>query len=259
MELIKVLHFNSKQADLYNNKKITYFFKNPIILKDKHLLKTGSLNFLNKGQIINFVDETNLGVIFNSNYGFDLASTEGIWHYKIPNTDLTIIIEIFNPIFSTRAARINDVIWGGGFNDPNVIFAATSANDFIEIPNGDVIRPSDGTIGWYKSSSSGNLKIRINTIQQIEGESKKKIKIYIENLIFSNVKYSSSCNVFNPIFDLITYDNKIINSSLYKLTLEPQIINNISFIIEDENGEAIKLQGEDKSIINFTLLLKKNI
>ena len=65
--------------------------------------------------------------------------------------------------------------------------------------------------------------------------------------------------MFLILFDLITYDNKIINSSLYKLTLEPQIINNISFIIEDENGEAIKLQGEDKSIINFTLLLKKNI
>lgn len=261
MENFKVLHFNTQNAHIYDDKKITFFLKEPIILEDQFLVKTTSLSF-NKGagesQV--FVDETDLGVIFNTNYGFDLAATEGIWHYQVPNTDLTIVIEIFDPVFSTRAARINDVIWNGGYNDPAVIFAANSENDYITVPNNAVVRPSDGTIGWYKNASSGPLRIRINTIQTLLVETVIPfIRIYMDNVKFNTANYISSNRTFAPIFDNITFDYNVINSQYFGLTLEPQIISSITFIITDINEEAIKLTGNNSSTINFAIMLKKNI
>tara|TARA_R110001632_G_scaffold6044_4_gene24508 strand:- start:962 stop:1747 length:786 start_codon:yes stop_codon:yes gene_type:complete len=257
----KVLHFKSSNADIYDSTKLTFFLKQPIILEEQYLLKTTNISFTKgEGESQVFVDENDLGVIFNSNYGFDLAATEGIWHYQVPNTDLTLVIEIFDPIFATRAARINDVIWGGGYNDPSVIFAATSANDFIEIPNMDVVRVSDGLEGWYKSISSGNLKIRINTIQTLLVETEIPfIKIYMDNLKFNTSSYISSCRNFSPIFDNITMDYKVLNSSYYGLVLEPQIISSITFIIEDIDKKPFKFNGVNINILNWTIMLKKKI
>ena len=209
----KILYFNTRHADIYNKKDITFFFKNPIVLEEEYILKVGCLNFYQSGTANNFIDETNIGVIFNTNYGFDFSFTEGVWHYKIPLTDLTLVIEIYDPLFATRSARILDVIYNGGYNDPSVIFQAQSANDYIEIPNADVVRISDGTIGWYKSASSGPLRIRINTIQQTFTV-KEKIKISIDNLKYNNSKYITSDKNFATIFDNIQFDYKNIQSRL---------------------------------------------
>jgi hypothetical protein len=261
MDDFRILHFNTQNAHLYEDKRLTFFLKDPLILEEEYLLKTTNLSF-NKGAATNqvFVDETDLSIIFATNNGFDLASSEGIWHYAIPNTDLTIVIEIFDPVFSNRAARILDVLWGGGYNDPSVIFAATSANDYIEIPNNAVVRPSNGTVGWYKNASSGLLRIQINTIQNLLVEIIMPfIRIYMDNVKFNTANYISSNRTFAPIFDNIALDYNVINSQYFGLTLEPQIISSITFVIEDINEEAIKLTGEKSSTINFAIMLKKNI
>ena len=259
-----ISHFNLKHADIYNpqEKMYTYFFKDPIVLNEEYIMKISSFNFLEgEGSSINFITETDVGVIYNTNYGFDLAASEGIWHYAIPNTDLTLVIEIYDPLFATRAARILDVLWGGGFNDPSVIFAATSANDYIEIPNMQVIRVSDGLEGWYKSISSGTLKIRINTIQvQLSTFSYNNINVHVKNLRFSNVKHFNSDKGSLPRIGTFNNNtNNIYSNKLELLTLEPQIINSVTFKIYDEdNSSSFVFSNTTIShILNFSLIMKK--
>lgn len=254
----KILHFNTKHADIYNGTHITYFLKNPIILDEEYILKVGCLNFYQSEKYINFIDIDDVEIDFSSNSGFITGNSiqpgsEGFWQFKIPNTDISVLFEVFDPLISPLYARIIQVIWNGGNNDPNVIFESS----VIEIPNADVYRASNNDYGWYKTVASGPLKIKVNTIQQFLSV-KDKVKITIDNLKYNNSKYVSSDKNFATIFDNIQFKYKNIQSRYYMLALEPQIINNIIFKIEDENGKPYDLSSDNSDIINFSLMLKKN-
>ena len=256
----KVLHFKSSNADIYDDTKLTFFLKQPIILEEQYLLKTTNLSFTKReAEYQTFIDINDIEIDFSSNSGFITGNSiqsgsVGFWQFKIPNTDISILIEVFDPLFSALSARIIQVFWNGGHNDASVIFESS----VIEIQNADVYRASNNDYGWYKTVASGPLKIIINSVQTILVETEIPfIKIYMDNLKFNTSSYISSCRNFSPIFDNITMDYKVLNSSYYGLVLEPQIISSITFIIEDIDKKSFKFNGVNINILNWAIMLKK--
>lgn len=258
-----ISHFNLKDADIYNpdEKMYTYFFKDPIVLNEEYITKISSFNFLEgSGAIQTFIDINDIEIDFSSNSGFITGNSiqtgsVGFWQFKIPNTDISILIEVFDPLFSALYARIIQVFWNGGHNDASVIFESS----VIEIPNADVYRASNNDYGWYKTAASGPLKIIINSVQTLP-LSYNNINVHVKNLKFSNVKHFNTDKGSLPRIGTFNNNtNNIYSNKLELLTLEPQIINNVTFKIYDENNypSFFFSNTENSHILNFSLIMKK--
>lgn len=183
----------------------------------------------------------NLGVVFVTNYGFNLA-TLGDYYYDVPGKDTRIYINLYYDQTYGNMARVR-------YTDG--LKSGFAVGDEIVIPNADVVNVSTGVAGWYKTSASGQLKIEVLALTATSF-SHFGYEISLENLIYNNLNYHNSNNHFIPV--LIKFDpiNKNIQGNNVVLRLAKQIISSIVI------GVSRHVDSPDN--LNIGLLLKrKNI
>lgn len=188
-----------------------------------------------------FVDTTtnndNLGVVFVTNYGFNLA-TLGDYYYDIPGKDTRIYINLYNDQTYGNMARVR-------YTDG--LKSGFSVGDEIVIPNGDVVSVATGVAGWSKSASSGQLKIEVLALTTLSYP-EWAYEVTLENLLYYNNNYFNSNNNFKPLLMRLDGLNKPVQNNNVVLTLTRQIINYIII------GLNRKIEGTDN--IALSLLLK---
>ena len=209
----------------------TGFSRNELVLIDKEQFIGNEFTYTNRYAVFNITSllDQDLEVRNNTNYGF--GSTLDTFTYIPPNGSGTIIVlEIYQPSGFAPLVRIKSV------NNSALDYVSGGT---IEVPNADVRSLTTGLYGWAKSANSGNLILDIVDVTSVSSNG-KKYNIKVDNLKFTNNYYNNSDNIGEP--NLINFD--IINHGIYNnkniLTLCPQIINNISLLVDgsitpDEN------------------------
>jgi hypothetical protein len=181
-------------------------------------------------------NNANLEVVFLTNYGF--ASTPlGDYYYDIPNKDTRIYINLYNDQTYGNMARIR---YTEGIRQGFAI------GDEITIPSADIIDISTGLTGWNKSSASGDLKIEVLALTESVFYH-YNYEIYLENIFYNTTKYFNSSSESKALILKIDPLYKYINGNNYVLSLIPQIIQEIKFIVNRE------LEGTDNIMFSFSL------
>jgi hypothetical protein len=178
-----------------------------------------------------------LGVVFATNYGFNLA-TLGDYYYDVPGKDTRIYINLFNDQTYGNMARVR-------YTDG--IKSGFAVGDEIVIPNADVVSVSTGVSGWAKTSASGSLKIEVLAVTTLSYP-EWAYEVTLENLLYYNNNYFNSNNNFKPLLMRLDGLNKPVEHNNVVLTLTRQIINYIII------GLNRKIEGSDN--IALSLLLK---
>jgi len=178
----------------------------------------------------------NLEVVFLTNYGF--ASTPlGDYYYDIPNKDTRIYINLYNDQTYGNMARIR---YTEGIRQGFAI------GDEITIPSADIIDISTGLTGWNKSSASGDLKIEVLALTESVFYH-YNYEIYLENIFYNTTKYFNSSSESKALILKIDPLYKYINGNNYVLSLTPQIIQELKFIVNRE------LEATDNIMFSFSL------
>ena len=187
------------------------------------------------------IDQTtnndSLGVVFMTNYGFNLVPRRD-FYYDIPNKDTRIYINIYYDQTFGNMARVR-------YTDG--LKKGFAVGDEIVIPSSDVIDMSTGLAGWGKSAASGNLKIEVLAVTTSSYPS-WAYEVTLENLSYYNNNYFNSNNNFKPLLMRLDGLNKPVQENNVVLTLTRQIINYIII------GLNRKIEGSDN--IALSLLLK---
>jgi len=181
-------------------------------------------------------NNANLEVVFLTNYGF--ASTPlGDYYYDIPNKDTRIYINLYNDQTYGNMARIR---YTEGIRQGFAI------GDEITIPSADIIDISTGLTGWNKSSASGDLKIEVLALTESVFYH-YNYEIYLENIFYNTTKYFNSSSESKALILKIDPLYKYINGNNYVLSLTPQIIQELKFIVNRE------LEATDNIMFSFSL------
>ena len=181
-------------------------------------------------------NNANLEVVFATNYGFNLAN-RGDYYYDVPDKNTRIYINIFNDQTYGNMARIR---YTEGIRQGFAI------NDEITIPSADIVDISTGIAGWGKSVASGNLKIKVLSLTASVFYH-FNYKIYLENILYNTTKYFNSSNDANPLIINLDPLYKYITGNNYVLSLTPQIIQELKFIVNR------KLEAIDNIMFSFSL------
>ena len=182
-------------------------------------------------------NNANLGVVFATNYGFNLVPRRD-FYYDIPNKDTRIYLNVFNDQTFGNMARIR-------YTDG--LKSGFAVGDEIVIPSADVIDMSTGLAGWGKSVASGDLKIEVLAVTTLSYPS-WAYEVALENLSYYNTNYFNSNNNFKPFLMRLDGLNTPVQNNNIVLTLTRQIINYIII------GLNRKIEGSDN--IALSLLLK---
>jgi len=181
-------------------------------------------------------NNANLEVVFLTNYGFNTTPL-GDYYYDVPDKDTRIYINLYyNQTYGNMARIRNTEGLRQGF----------AINDEITIPSTDIIDGSTGLPGWNKSNSSGNLKIKVLSLTT-SVFNHFNYEIYLENIFYNTTKYFNSSNNANPLILKIDPLYKYINANNYVLSLTPQIIQELKFIVNRE------IEATDNIMFSFTL------
>ena len=105
---------------------------------------------------------------------------------------------------------------------------------------------STGLAGWSKSSASGDLKIKVLALTTSVFYH-YNYEIYLENIFYNTTKYFNSSNDSKALILKIDALYKYINGNNYVLSLTPQIIQELKFIINRE------LEATDNIMFSFSL------
>lgn len=181
-------------------------------------------------------NNANLEVVFMTNYGFNFVPL-GDYYYDIPNKDTRIYINIYLDQTYGNMARIR-------YTDG--VRQGFAIGDEITIPSADIISVNTGLSGWGKTVSSGDLKISVLSLTQNIFHH-FNYKIYLENILYNTTKYFNSSGDSKPIIINIDPLYKYINGNNYVLSLTPQIIQELKFIVNRE------LEIIDNIMFSFSL------
>lgn len=178
----------------------------------------------------------NLEVVFLTNNGF--ATTPlGDYYYDVPNKNTRIYINLYNDQTYGNMARIR---YTEGIREGFAI------GDEITIPSADIIDISTGLTGWNKSSASGDLKIEVLALTESVFYH-YNYEIYLENIFYNTTKYFNSSSESKALILKIDPLYKYINGNNYVLSLTPQIIQELKFIVNRE------LEETDNIMFSFSL------
>ena len=181
-------------------------------------------------------NNANLEVVFLTNYGF--ATTPlGDYYYDIPNKNTRIYINLYSDQTYGNMARIR---YTEGIRQGFAI------GDEIIIPSADIIDMSTGLPGWSKSLASGDLKIKVLALTESVFYH-YNYEIYLENIFYNTTKYFNSSNDSKALILKIDPLYKYINGNNYVLSLTPQIIQELKFIVNRE------LEATDNIMFSFSL------
>lgn len=181
-------------------------------------------------------NNANLEVVFATNYGF--ASTPlGDYYYDVPNKNTRIYINLFNDQTYGNMARVR---YTEGIRQGFAI------DDEITIPSADIVDISTGLAGWSKTVASGDLKIKVLSLTASVFYH-FNYKIYLENILYNTTKYFNSSNDANPLIINLDPLYKYITGNKYVLSLTPQIIQELKFIVNRE------IEATDNIMFSFSL------
>ena len=181
-------------------------------------------------------NNANLEVVFLTNYGFPTTPL-GDYYYDIPNKNTRIYINLYNDQTYGKTARIR---YTEGVKQGFAI------GEEITIPSADIIDMSTGLPGWSKSLASGDLKIKVLALTESVFYH-YNYEIYLENIFYNTTKYFNSSNDSKALILKIDPLYKYINGNNYVLSLTPQIIQELKFIINRE------LEATDNIMFSFSL------
>jgi len=190
------------------------------------------------------VDDNDLTIDFagSNNYGYDqygyIDVPDGLYYYDVPNKDTRIFIEVVSPAGYTRHARLVKV---EGLREGFVV------DEIITFTRNEVISVDTG-LSWKKILSSGDLKAKVVSLTSTIFPT-YNYEITLDNLIYNNMNYTNSNKNFKPVIMRVDPLNKNIQNSNIVLTLEKQIINQITL------GFNRHIDSFDN--LNIGLLLKK--
>ena len=181
-------------------------------------------------------NNANLEVVFLTNYGFPTTPL-GDYYYDIPNKNTRIYINLYNDQTYGNTARVR---YTEGVRQGFAI------GDEIIIPSADIIDMSTGLPGWSKSLASGDLKIKVLALTESVFYH-YNYEIYLENIFYNTTKYFNSSNDSKALILKIDPLYKYINGNNYVLSLTPQIIQELKFIVNRE------LEATDNIMFSFSL------
>lgn len=181
-------------------------------------------------------NNANLEVVFLTNYGFT-STPLGDYYYDVPGKETRIYINLFYDQTYGNTARIR---YTEGIRQGFAI------GDEITIPSTDIIDMSTGLAGWSKSVASGDLKIEVLALTASVFYH-FNYEIYLENIFYNTTKYFNSSSESKALILKIDPLYKYINCNNYVLSLTPQIIQELKFIVNRE------LEGTDNIMFSFSL------
>ena len=181
-------------------------------------------------------NNANLEVVFATNYGFSTTPL-GDYYYDVPDKNTRIYINLFNDQTYGNMARVR---YTEGIRQGFAI------DDEITIPSSDIVDISTGLAGWSKSLASGDLKIKVLSLTASVFYH-FNYKIYLENILYNTTKYFNSSNYANPLIINLDPLYKYIKGDNYVLSLTPQIIQELKFIVNRE------LEAIDNIMFSFSL------
>ena len=181
-------------------------------------------------------NNANLEVVFATNYGFSTTPL-GDYYYDVPDKNTRIYINLFNDQTYGNMARVR---YTEGIRQGFAI------DDEITIPSADIVDISTGLAGWSKSLASGDLKIKVLSLTASVFYH-FNYKIYLENILYNTTKYFNSSNDANPLIINLDPLYKYITGNNYVLSLTPQIIQELKFIVNRE------LEATDNIMFSFSL------
>ena len=161
-----------------------------------------------------------------------------MYYYDVPNKNTRIYLEVVSPPSVIRHARLNRVEGTReGFTVGEII--TLTRNDVISVETGEY---------WRKQLSSGDLKVQVSSLTSTNFSS-YGYEVTLDNLKYNNMIYTNSNKNFKPVIMRADPVNKNIQNSNAVLTLEKQIINQITF------GFNRLIDSADN--LNIGLLLKR--
>jgi len=181
-------------------------------------------------------NNANLEVVFLTNYGFT-STPLGDYYYDVPGKETRIYINLFYDQTYGNTARIR---YTEGIRQGFAI------GDEITIPSTDIIDMSTGLAGWSKTSASGDLKLSVLALTSSIFYH-FNYEIYLENIFYNTTKYFNSSSESKALILKIDPLYKYINGNNYVLSLTPQIIQELKFIVNRE------LEGTDNIMFSFSL------
>ena len=181
-------------------------------------------------------NNANLEVVFLTNYGFT-STPLGDYYYDVPGKETRIYINLFYDQTYGNTARIR---YTEGIRQGFAI------GDEITIPSADIIDMSTGLAGWSKSLASGDLKLSVLALTASVFYH-FNYEIYLENIFYNTTKYFNSSSESKALILKIDPLYKYINGNNYVLSLTPQIIQELKFIVNRE------LEGTDNIMFSFSL------
>lgn len=208
---------------------------------DKAVLTVNNNTYSSSSRYASYVVNTttnnaNLEVVFATNYGFNLAN-RGDYYYDVPDKNTRIYINIYDNQTYGNMARIRNT---------EGIRQGFAINDEIVIPKSDVVNVSTGLAGWNKTVASGDLKIKVLALTTSVFYH-FNYEIYLENILYNTTKYFNSSNDSKALIIKIDPLYKYIYENNYVLSLTPQIIQELKFIVNRE------LEATDNIMFSFTL------
>ncbi len=208
---------------------------------DKAVLTVNNNTYSSSSRYASYVVNTttnnaNLEVVFATNYGFNLAN-RGDYYYDVPDKNTRIYINIYDNQTYGNMARIRNT---------EGIRQGFAINDEIVIPKSDVVNVSTGLAGWNKTVASGDLKIKVLALTASVFYH-FNYEIYLENILYNTTKYFNSSNDSKALIIKIDPLYKYIYENNYVLSLTPQIIQELKFIVNRE------LEATDNIMFSFTL------
>ena len=181
-------------------------------------------------------NNANLEVVFLTNYGFT-STPLGDYYYDVPGKETRIYINLFYDQTYGNTARIR---YTEGIRQGFAI------GDEITIPSADIIDMSTGLAGWSKSLASGDLKLSVLALTASVFYH-FNYEIYLENIFYNTTKYFNSSSESKALILKIDPLYKYIDGNNYVLSLTPQIIQELKFIVNRE------LEGTDNIMFSFSL------
>jgi len=237
---MNTLYFKSNQADVISNDRtqFTYFLKEPLLLEEDYTLHVDNYSFKGGGEkigIASFQVQSNGNYAFNETIFNNVGQSYNI-DLSLHNANVTGIVKIklIKPQgFSAYMIADGIVDRGGNFTAGQVITLTTSLLPF------------------YKDPASVPLKIEILSVETYN--TLNKINVKIDNIMYINTLYYNNDNNFTPTIIDVNFNQLSVRPKNCIITLPPQMINNIKFIIKNESG--IGLSTDD--ILSLCLVIKK--
>ena len=258
----KIIRLNSNDADVVSTdkKKYTFYLKRPIVLNEDYVLQVKELlvdsNYTTSARVITAPLIEDMYVRFNNS---DWGNTSyGIYTYYSQDVTNTLIFEVYNNA-GVKQARLLSVSINYNMNyfDGAFTIYFQPSPPFWAIGAGSLTHQTLGSnFIWGKATDFVTGATQTRTL--IEPSFGRKYKVRIDNIQHNSNNYISSNGIYTPRLAFLQHNYQPIRElkdANYLLTLPPQILLNITLLIESEDeGIGLTQTGDNFSIC---LLLSK--